>query len=330
MNKLDELLNVIQNDHVFIQMHNYPDQDALASAKGLQTLLAVKQIPSTIIYKGRIDKFNTLKMIELLHIEINTFDEVHITEKDEIILVDGQKGNINVEDSIGREIACVDHHKKTVKESDNYRFIDIRTNIGACSTIITSYFLENDIKINKEVATALVYGIKMDTDTLTRGISDADIDAFCHLYKLADLSILRIFDSCKLKTADLKAYQQAIADLRIIGSIALSNIGKDYSEAIIATMSDFLLTLNEVDFTLIYSYRAGGIKFSLRSEDADLDASHIIKVALIGFGDGGGHSSMAAGFIPNVPEEEADTIARTIEEKVVHLVTLEKSRNHKQ
>lgn len=300
-------------------MHNYPDQDAVASARGLQILLSHKNIASTICYKGRIDKFNTLKMLELLHIDIYSLDELPTSEADEIILVDSQKGNVNVEDITGEEIACIDHHKAT--DSSHYRFCDIRSNIGACSTILASYFIENNIQIDRELATALVYGIKMDTDNLSRGTSDIDIDMFCLLYKIADRSLLRKFDSCCLKTTDLASYQQAISDLRIDRHIGLANIGKDCSEAIIATLSDFLLTLAEVDFTLIHSYRAGGLKFSVRSEDAKLDASKIIKNALQGFGDGGGHAFMAAGFIPNVKnEEDACRIAYIIEEKVIALV----------
>ena len=36
MVKLDNLLNVITKDKVYIQMHNYPDPDAIASAFGLK------------------------------------------------------------------------------------------------------------------------------------------------------------------------------------------------------------------------------------------------------------------------------------------------------
>ncbi len=319
MSRLHELIQAIHSNHVYIQMHNYPDQDAVASAKGLQVLLSTKGIQSTICYQGQIDKFNTIKMLELLHINIYTLDDLPTTDEDEIILVDGQKGNINVEDCVGKEIACIDHHYAV--DLSCYRFADIRSDIGACSTIIATYFIENQIPIDKEIATALVYGIKLDTDNLTRGTSETDIDIFCYLYKIADWTILRKLDSCSLKASDLGSYQQAISDLRINRHIGLANIGKDCSEAIIATLSDFLLTLVEVDFTLIHSYRAGGIKFSVRSEDANLDASVIIKTALSGLGDGGGHSSMAAGFIPNVSNEaDANRIAFHIEEKVISLI----------
>ena len=40
---LDRLLAVITRPKVYIQTHNYPDQDALASAYGLQELLTPRR-----------------------------------------------------------------------------------------------------------------------------------------------------------------------------------------------------------------------------------------------------------------------------------------------
>lgn len=318
MNKLEELLQVIHHRHVFIQMHNYPDQDALASAKGLQVLLASRGIPTTICYTGRIDKASTLQMIELLHIDVHKIDEITMTEEDEIIIVDGQKGNTNVEDFIGDEIACIDHHPP--KDLTQYRFSDVRDDYGACATIISEYLQENQVEISTELATALLYGIKIDTNNLTRGVSDADIDAYCMLYKLADIKILRDLEQSSLELRDLMAYKQALSDFRVAEHIGYANIGRDCSEALIGSVSDFLMNLKEVDFTVIHSFRAGGVKFSTRSKQESLDCSIIIRRALKGYGDGGGHAEMAAGFIPSVDnEEDADRLAKVIEERVAKL-----------
>lgn len=318
MNKLEELLQIIHHKHVFIQMHNYPDQDALASAKGLQVLLASRSIPATIIYTGRIDKASTLQMIKLLHIDVHKIEDITMTEEDEIIIVDGQKGNTNVEDFIGDEIACIDHHPP--KDLTQYRFSDVREDYGACATVISEYLQENHVEISTELATALLYGIKIDTNNLTRGVSDADIDAYCMLYKLADIKILRELEQSSLELRDLIAYKQALSDFRVAGHVGYANIGKDCSEALIGSVSDFLMNLKEVDFTVIHSFRAGGVKFSTRSKQEVLDCSIIIRTALKGYGDGGGHAEMAAGFIPSVDnEEDADRLAKLIEERVAKI-----------
>lgn len=320
MNCFEELLKNIKHNHVFIQMHNYPDHDALASAKGLQYLLQVRNIPSTICYAGLIDKANTVEMLETLNIDVHKIEDITMSAKDEIIIVDGQKGNTNVEDFIGDEIACVDHHPK--KDLTLYRFADIRDDIGACATIITSYFIENNIEIPVEIATALLYGIKIDTNNLTRGVSNLDIDMYCHLYKIADLKHIRNLEQSSLELNDLTAYKQALTDFRIANHVGFANIGNDCSEAIIGSVGDFLMTLKEVSFTCIHSYRAGGLKFSVRSNHDDLDGSIIIRKALKGYGDGGGHAEMAAGFIPGIStSKEAMELAPIIEKRVLEQVS---------
>jgi nanoRNase/pAp phosphatase (c-di-AMP/oligoRNAs hydrolase) len=319
MTKLDELIHIITKEHVYIQMHNYPDQDALASAFGLQYLLNYRGITSTICYDGQTDKHNTLKMIELLHIEIFNNNEFIMDEEDEIILVDGQMGNVNMVNFIGKKIACIDHHP--MQEISQYRFYDIQSQVGACSSIIAAYFIDNMIEIPVEIATALAYGIKIDTANLTRRAVELDIDMFCHLYKLADKEILSGFENSSLRRNDLLAYQEAISNLRLHGRIGIAKIGDDCSEAIIGSISDFLMNLSEVDFTLVYSYRVGGLKFSVRSESKTVDAGKVIKEALLGIGDGGGHATMAAGFLPGLnTEEEIKEMGRLVEQRVIELV----------
>jgi nanoRNase/pAp phosphatase (c-di-AMP/oligoRNAs hydrolase) len=319
MTKLDELIRIIKNKNIFIQMHNYPDQDALASAFGLQSLLSFKGIKSTICFNGQIDKHNTIKMIEMLHIEVYNISDLKIQETDEIILVDGQKGNVNMETLYGDEIACIDHHP--MQDVTGYLFFDIRNDLGACSTIIGEYFIENNIPITSDVATALIYGIKMDTANLSRRVSYKDIDIFCILYKKANIDTLRIFENCSLRKSDLAAYQDAISNLKINGRIGIAKIGDDCSEAIIGSISDFLLALTEVDFTLVYSYRVGGLKFSVRSEANTVDAGKVIKEALNGLGDGGGHPTMAAGFVPNLNQNDVIKVAKLVEQRVIDIVT---------
>ena len=106
--------------------------------------------------------------------------------------------------------------------------------------------------------------------------------------------------------------------------VGVAAVGAGCSEALIASVSDFLLTLSSVQITLVHSYRAGGVKFSVRSEVERYDASDMIADALEGFGDGGGHSDMAAGFIPNVPDEHmAQEYATAVKERFIKRVCAE-------
>lgn len=316
---LDRLLAVITKPHVYIQTHNYPDQDALASALGLQEILHYKGIESTICYQGQIDKANTITMTQALGIELYDVDDLSIGPEDEIILVDGQKGNVNLEEQVGEEIACIDHHPK--QDTDSYRFYDIRK-VGACATIIGEYFLENGIPINEVVATAIAYGIKMDTANLMRQTTEVDIDMFCTMFKKANIEKIRLFESHSLILTDLDAYRKALKDLKIYGhNVGIANVGANCSEAMMGTLSDFIMSLEEVDFSVVFSYRAGGLKLSVRSDLRKADAGVVVTQALAGYpGGGGGHAGMAGGFVSGLTEGQAEEVEYVVTERIIQLV----------
>lgn len=285
-----------RGQRVLIQPHNSPDPDAIASAFGLQYLLNGEGIHSIICYRGEINKYSTTRMIELLGIEIvNIRDMAGLTE-DSIVLVDSQKGNANVTDFTGKEIASIDHHP--VFSEYDYFFQDIRPQAGACSSIISEYFDKNHVFMPKTVATALIYGLKTDTLDLSRGVSELDLDMFYKLYKSADIKLLNQIQLNQIQFCELSAYSNAINNIKLYGNIGFSYLGEDCPDSLLGTVSDFIISLREVEFAVVYSKRETGVKFSLRNETDYYDAGQVIMKALKGIGSGGGHKTMAGGFVP--------------------------------
>ena len=168
-----KFIETLRGKDVYIQTHNFPDPDAIASAYGLSVLLDRYGISSSICYRGRIERYTTNGLVERLGIKMMNIESASsLNPNDEIILVDSQKGNTNIIDTDGDEIICIDHHP-TFENSRNviYRYADIRPELGACSTIIAEYYIENNVPFDTKVATALIYGIKSDTMGLSRGVS---------------------------------------------------------------------------------------------------------------------------------------------------------------
>lgn len=316
MTKLDELLEQINREHVYIQTHNFPDPDAIASAYGLQQLLKHRGICADICYKGKIDRYNTDKMRELMEIKLLDVEDLSaiLADEDEVILVDAQKGNSNIIDITGNEIICIDHHPLNDKFS--YRFSDIRPEIGACASIVASYFFENDIPMDEKTATALTFGIRMDTMNLSRGVSKMDVEMIYRMFDLCDKEIIHMLQNSNLYFEDLMAYSQAISSIQVYGNISFADAGKNCPPALIASVSDFMLALVTVSFSVVYSRNAEGIKLSVRSEKKALDAGKIAGRALEGIGSGGGHAAMAGGFVPFVgSDREAQLLVASIKER---------------
>ena len=62
MSKLSDLVALCQGHTVYIQTHNFPDPDAIASVFGLQKLLELYGVESVLCYDGKIDKLSASKM----------------------------------------------------------------------------------------------------------------------------------------------------------------------------------------------------------------------------------------------------------------------------
>lgn len=301
MTRLDQIIDAIKEKHVYIQTHDFPDPDAIASAYGMQVLLESRGIHSTICYKGRIDRYSTSKMVQFLGIQMEKLEDMEenhlLSESDEVILVDSQKGNSNIVDMTGDEIICIDHHPET-DHNYEYRYKDIRSDFGACATMIAEYFLENDVEMNEKVATAFTYAIRIDTAGLMRGICKKDIEVLSILYDKTDYDIIRRLENSVLYREDLKVYSKAIDSIEIYDNVSFAYVGSECPETLIAQICDFTLELVEVEFSVVYSLKKDGVKISIRSERKELDAGKIVQRALKGIGNGGGHASMAGGFVP--------------------------------
>ena len=296
MHDFNQLAALCLDRHIYIQTHNFPDPDAIASVFGLQRLLALCGIPSTLCYDGRIDKLSASKMLETFQIEMFPYEQVrpNMTEDDYVICVDAQKHSGNITDFVGNEVACIDHHPTFVPMEYHYK--DIRL-AGACATLIAQYYQQLSCKPDKDTATALLYGLKMDTLQFTRGVTELDIEMFAFLFPLCDQETLVRLERNNMEFSDLKAYGAAIESIELYSKVGLSYLPFPCPDALIATISDFILALQEVEVAVVFSHREDGIKFSVRSEDPAIHAGYLVRAALLGYGDGGGHAAMAGGMI---------------------------------
>ena len=295
-----ELIDICKGHKVFIQTHNIPDPDAIGSAYALQELLLQFGISSTICYDGDIDKYSSSKMLDMFGIEMFSDEDIasDMTEDDYIICVDSQKNAGNITDLKGQEIAAIDHHPTTKANADvEYKYKDIRW-VGACCTIIAEYYRDLDLHPSKDVATALLYGIKMDTLQFSRGVTEDDIAIFAYLNSLMDADKLKCLEMNSIEFDDLKAYGAAISNIQVFDYLGISFIPFACPDAMVAIVADFILSLIEVEVSVVYCERPDGLKFSVRSERNDVNAGVLAHDALEGLGDGGGHASMAGGRIP--------------------------------
>lgn len=315
MFQIRALINELKNaKRIFIQTHNFPDHDAVASAFGLSRLLIGFGIETNIIYKGEIQRDSLTKMIEVLQIKISKYEEFNICKEDKIIIVDGCKGNSNVDDLNGEEILVIDHHE--VKDPENIKYVDIRKNYGSCSTIIYTYYKELEKNISKDVATALMIGLNMDTAHLSRGVSEEDVNAFNCLYMKADIKLVNSILRNYIRIEDLNFYKFLISNIQFNSTIAFCYFDKGCDQNLLGILGDFALSLQEVNFVILCAKNNEVINFSIRSEKSELNAAIIIQDVLNGIGFGGGHADMAGGLIKDISKFNEEKIYGLFVDKV--------------
>lgn len=292
-----ELVDKIKDKRVFIQTHNFPDPDAIGSGFGLQGILKHYGINAILCYVGQIDRVNTQNMTQYCNIDIYPENAlpVEMRPEDPIICIDSQKGGGNIRDLVGDEVACIDHHP--LVGGEDYDYLDVRR-VGSCCTMISQYYEMLGITPDKETATALLFGLKMDTLNFTRGVTQEDIHAFSYLLDLASEKVITSLTMNNMEFTDLQAYGAAIENIYVYDKIGFAGIPFACPDSQIAVVADFILALAEVEVAVIYAKRNDGIKFSVRSEVNTVDAGKLIAGAVSDIGSGGGHSFMAGGFIP--------------------------------
>ena len=297
--KLDQLVEVLKDapDEVFIQPHNVPDPDAIAASLGLYYLLDLRGIKKlAIVYDQVIEKANSLRMLELFKVPIiQAADALTLGTEDLAVLVDTQKGNANTTDLPTDEVAVIDHHEYL--GNNGYKFVDVRPEVGSCSSIIADWFFENNIEPPRLIATALLYGIFMDTDNLTRGASDFDINMFYQLYSLSDIDLIVELKGNEISISDLDLYAEAFKTVEIYDELAflrLSNV----NDSLLGAAGDIVISVAGVNIVVAYSVRESGVKLSIRSTCEKIKANSLIRHLVEGCGVGGGHDNMAGGFIP--------------------------------
>ena len=148
----------------------------------------------------------------------------------------------------------------------------------------------------ESVATALLYGLKCDTRDFTRGVTQLDVEIYAYLFSRSNAQQIRYFQSGEIHYDELNSFADSMRKIDIFDGVAFAFLNFNCADAFIATVSDFILDIDAVNFAIVYTRRGNGFKFSVRSEFDELDAGQIVSEALAGLGSGGGHRSMAGGF----------------------------------
>jgi nanoRNase/pAp phosphatase (c-di-AMP/oligoRNAs hydrolase) len=280
-----------------IVIHDNPDPDAVSSAFGISVLVDGSPERTPIVSLGPIMRPENRRMVELLRIRVTTVSLEELRRFERIITVDTQPRELQ-QDGMPR-LAVIDHHP--LESGYTAEFRDIRPAYGATATMITEYLRAAMGRTpGRGLATALLYGIKTDTDSLMRGVTPADVAAYAYLQEHADLNVVRRFERPSYAGHTAQALGRALASVNYDDDLCVAYMGElDADEGhVLADLADFCLAIENVTWVAAAALLEGELVLTLRHAGGSPGAGAVAReVAKLG-GSGGGHATMARVTLP--------------------------------
>jgi len=294
------LLDAVRGRKVsYIQVHNNPDPDAISAAVGLRYLYArYLGISSRIIFGGIVGRAENRAMLRLLGIQLVPVSKVNYDECDLLSLVDTQPGAGHTDMPKDRVPEVVIDHHPPRDESNGALYFDVGRPVGATATIIGELILRNHTPLPRDVATALMYGIKSDTHDLSQEASPTDLAVYQMLFGYGDTALLARIENARVPRSYYAVYRRAIENALIYDFASVSHLGRIDNPDMVAEMADFLLRCDDLKWSLVTGIFENTLHLSLRGNSKSAHAGEIARKAVRMMGSAGGHGHMAGGQIP--------------------------------
>ncbi|UPV73555.1 DHH family phosphoesterase [Halorussus limi] len=304
-------------------MHDNPDPDAIASAVALCRVAEEIGVEAVPCYFGDISHQENRAFVNLLELDLRNFastEDVDFEEFGGIALVDHSRPGVN--DQLPADTVVdivVDHHPP--KEPPEAEFVDLRSDVGATSTLLAEHIQRLGIDLTESVATGLLYGIRVDTKDFSREVSTADFEAASYLLPHADVGTLDRVESPSVSPDTLATIARAIRNRRVEGTVLATCVGSLADRDALAQAADHLLNMESITTTLVYGFREGTVYVSARARGTDIDLGETMRSAFDQIGSAGGHADMAGAQIPlgllgEVEDEEEASLTSVVSDVI--------------
>ncbi|MBL9078134.1 MAG: DHH family phosphoesterase [Planctomycetes bacterium] len=312
--RAEALRDLLRGRHrLLVLTHNNPDPDSLGGAVGLQEFARkAAGIESRLAITGKILRAENQAMVRELAIQMDRVTDVKLSDFDCVALVDTQPGFGHTHVPTGLAVDIVLDHHVCPDASGNLRdvaFVDVRSDIGATSSLVAGHLLEAGVRPSAEVATALAYGIKTDTADLSRNVSELDLRAWEFLAPFLDRKRLVAITNPRLPLAYFQTLKDALSKLRLYDGLVLCSLGRTPSAEMVAEVADLLLRYEGAKAVFCGGLVGTNYHVSVRTEIGG-DAWRLIRASMDGeAGSCGGHGSVAGGAI-QLDTADARTLRR--------------------
>src|SRR3954471_11584402 len=265
---LKELAN---KKRILITTHAHPDPDALGSSMGMLHLLRTHLKDATVHFavKGVIGGGINDAFTRCAKLDVEPWDEEKLKTYDAIILLDTQP--MFAYSPLPPDItatAVIDHHPARGRKP-KCPFCDIRTNVGATSSIVFTYFMELQAIIPPDLSATLLYAIESDLAGAAGMPTELDNMALSSLQLSADMHRLYQMRYVDLPQNYYFSYAAGLSSAVYYDKVMLSHIDEIDSLEKPAVIADFLLRFDQVTWCLVSGVHGKRLILSLRTSDKE-------------------------------------------------------------
>lgn len=291
---LKKLLELTRpDDSLLCLMHGSPDPDAIASAMALREILSRKKGLSHCTFAATepFRRQQNRELAQAMRLNIRLLSQVDASAHRLIALVDAQPSFFGDICPFIKPAIVFDHHPRHGDWQADW--VDIRPQYGALSTVLTEYLLCARIRIPRNLHTALLYGIKTDTDNFDRDTIVEDIRAYTYHARRANMRLIRRIELNQTPMSYLKYFDHAFHSMKHYRGRRVGFLGHVESPDVCVQVADFYLRLIGTSYVVVAGIVNDKLIIIFRGDGYRQDCGAIAESACGLIGQGGGHRSAA-------------------------------------
>ena len=316
--KLNLEQKVIGSKRVVIVPHNRIDFDAIGSALGLAVIVKKMNARPIIVVNDNIKDMQ--RGIQIIMNDVSKDFEIvsrdrylEMKEEDDVyILTDvNKRGMVSIGDTISDpdKTVIIDHHNMDdTTIASEATFVD--EHISSASEIVARLMCMFKCKSTPEIATYLLAGIYLDTNHMSKNVSN---DTYMAAAKLANYgaNINRVNDLFLEDFTSDRRVQDLVNKVEIVTytiATILADEGITYTQEELAKAADYVLKYGVDASFAVGKLEDGSIQVSARSPE-NINVGDVMKE----LGGGGNQASGAAKVLDSSVEEVGKRLRKVLE-----------------
>jgi nanoRNase/pAp phosphatase (c-di-AMP/oligoRNAs hydrolase) len=287
-----------ENDSLAVLMYGAPDPDAISCAMALRELIDQKVGLSKWVFVATqpFIRHQNLEFARSLGIDIQLIDKVDLHDYRLIAVVDSQPSFFGKALNSIKPQIVLDHHPRM--PGWRAELEDVRRGYGALSTIMTGYLLAAHVRIPRILYTALLYGIRSDTNNFERDARLEDIGAYYLNFARANRELIRRIELNQIPERYLKYFDFAYRHKHRQREKIFCFLDTVENADVCVQVADFLLRIIQIYFVVVAAIVKDRLIIVFRGDGYRMNCGAIASRTFAHLGSGGGHRSAARAEIP--------------------------------